>query len=80
MNHALRAEVETLKDSSDAAMVRLQLFIEWWADYTSNHADLTSWLEEAESQLQQLVARGESTQSPLVSPAELLDDMKVGCY
>ena len=78
MNHLLKTEVETLKDDSDAAMVRLQLFVEWWADYTSNHSDLASWLDEAEYRLQQLVARGESTQSPLVAPTELLADMKVG--
>ena len=46
-------------------------------EYCSNHGDVVPWLEGAESRLEQLVARAESTQSPLVSPVELLQDAKV---
>ena len=46
-------------------------------EFCGNRDDLTPWLEETESRLGQLRARAESTQSPLVSPAELLADVKV---
>ena len=77
MNHALAQEIEDLSSSANAGKVRLQLFIEWWVEYCSNHGDVVPWLEGAESRLEQLVARAESTQSPLVSPVELLQDAKV---
>ena len=35
------------------------------------------WLEEAESRLEQLEARASSSETPLVSPVELLTDAKV---
>ena len=77
MNHTLTKKVEVLSDSANSAKVRLQLFIEWWAEYCSNYGEISPWLEGAESRLGQLVARGESTQAPLVSPVELLQDAKV---
>ena len=77
MNRSLTAEIEALRDGANAAMVRLQLFIEWWAEYHSNHDDVVTWMEEAESRLEQLDARAGSTQGPLVSPIELLMDAKV---
>lgn len=80
MNHALAQEIEDLSGSANAGKVRLQLFIEWWVEYCSNHGDVVPWLEGAESRLEQLVARAESTQSPLVSPVELLQDAKVHVY
>ena len=46
-------------------------------EFRSNRDDWTPLLEESESRLGQLRARAESTQSPLVSPAELLADVKV---
>ena len=77
VNHTLTKKVEELSDSANSAKVRLQLFIEWWAEYCSNYGEISPWLEGAESRLGQLVARGESTQAPLVSPVELLQDAKV---
>ena len=77
VNHTLTQEIEDLSNSANAAKVRLQLFIEWWVEYCSNRGDVVPWLEGAESRLEQLVARAESTQSPLVSPVELLQDAKV---
>ncbi len=77
MNRSLTAEIEAMRDNANAAMVRLQLFVEWWVEFHSNHDDVTVWLEEAEGRLEQMVARGDSTQSPLVSPLELLADAQV---
>ena len=73
----LTGEIETLSDNSAPAKIHLQLFIEWWVEFCGNRDDLTPWLEETESRLGQLRARAESTQSPLVSLAELLADVKV---
>ena len=80
MNYTLTKKVEELSDSANSAKVRLQLFIEWWAEYCSNYSEISPWLEGAESRVVQLVARGESTQAPLVSPVELLQDAKVRGY
>ena len=80
VNHTLTKKVEELSDSANSAKVRLQLFIEWWAEYCSNYGEISPWLEGAESRVVQLVARGESTQAPLVSPVELLQDAKVRGY
>ncbi len=76
-NRGLTAEIERLRDSANAAMVRLQLFVEWWAEFHANRDDVIPWMDEAEARLDQIVARAESTQSPLVSPLELLADAKV---
>ena len=46
-------------------------------EFHSNHGDVCRWLEEAESRVGQLEARAQSTQSPLVSPLELLSDARV---
>lgn len=70
-------EVESLNAATDEAKMRLSLFIQWWAEYRDNRDDLCPWLETGETRLQQLVARAESTQPPLVSPAELLIDVQV---
>ena len=78
MNRSLTGEIESLSDDSATAKIRLQLFIEWWAEFHSNHGDLTGWLEEAESRVDLLEARAESVEIPLVSPVELLADAKVG--
>ncbi len=78
MNRLLADEVETLSSNTERARMRLTLFIQWWAEYYDNYDDLSRWLEGAETRLQQLVARAESTQPPLVSPAELLIDVQVG--
>lgn len=78
VNRGLTNEIEALADSANAAKVRLQLFLEWWMEFQSNYDDLAQWLEEVEPRLWQLVARGDSTQTPVVSPQELLADAKVG--
>ena len=46
-------------------------------EFHSNRGDITEWLEEAESRVDLLEARGESYEVPLVSPVELLNDTKV---
>ena len=46
-------------------------------EFHGNHGELTSWLEEAESHLDQMEARAGSSEAPLVSPVELLTDAKV---
>ena len=46
-------------------------------EFHSNHGEITQWLEEAESRVDLLEARAESTESPLVSPVELLTDVNV---
>ena len=46
-------------------------------EFHSNHGEITQWLEEAESRIDLLEARAESTESPLVSPVELLSDANV---
>ena len=78
VNRLLADEVDTLSSNTENARMRLTLFIQWWAEYCDNYDDLSRWLEGAETRLQQLVARAESTQPPLVSPAELLIDVQVG--
>lgn len=47
--------------SANSAKDRLQLFIQWWVEYSSNYDKLCPWLKGAASQLEQLVAREEST-------------------
>ena len=46
-------------------------------EFHSNHGEICQWLEEAESRMEVLEARAESTETPLVSPIELLNDVKV---
>ena len=77
INRGLTAEIESLSNDSATAKIRLQLFIEWWVEFHSNHGEICQWLEEAESRLDILEARAESTETPLVSPTELLNDTKV---
>ena len=77
VSRSLTAEIEALRDSANAAMVRLQLLIEWWAEYHSNQDDIAPWLDDTEARLDQMKARAESTQMPLVSPLELLADARV---
>ena len=77
LNRSLTAEVEVLSDSANAAFVRLQLFIEWWVEYRSNYGDISPWLEEAESRLNQIIMRSENTQPPLVAPMDLLQEAQV---
>ena len=78
VNHMFTQKIEELSDSANSTKDRLQLFIQWWVEYTSNYDKLCPWLKGVESQLEQLVAREESIQSPPVSPVELLQDAKVG--
>ena len=78
VNHTFTKKIEELSDSANSAKDRLQLFIQWWVEYSSNYDKLCPWLKGAASRLEQLVAREESIQSPPVSPVELLQDAKVG--
>ena len=71
--------MEQLSASTDKAKERLRLFVQWWVEYHGNHDDLSPWLDGAEIRLDQLRARAESTQPPLVSPGELLLDVQVLC-
>ena len=66
-----------ISDSTNSAKVRLQLFIQWWVDYSSNYDKVCLWLKGAESRLEQLVVSEENMQSPPVSQVELLQDAKV---
>ena len=63
--------------STNSAKVWLQLFIQWWVDYSSNYDKVCLWLKGAESRLEQLVVSEENMQSPPVSQVELLQDAKV---
>ena len=78
VNHMFTKKIEELSYSANSAKVRLQLFIQWWVEYSSNYDKLCPWLKGAASRLEQLVVREESIQSPPVSPVELLQDAKVG--
>ena len=80
VNHMFTQKIEELSDSANSTKDRLQLFIQWWVEYTSNYDKLCPWLKGAESRLEQLVAREESIQSPPVSPVELLQDAKVSVW
>ena len=77
VNHMFTRKIEELSDSTNSAKVRLQLFIQWWVEYSSNCDKICPWLKGAESRLEQLVVREESMQSLTVSPVELLQDAKV---
>ena len=70
--------IEELSDFANSAKIWLQLFIQWWVEYSSNYDEVCPWLKGAESRLEQLVVREESIQSPPVSPKGLLQDAKVG--
>ena len=76
--HVYQKDIEELSDSANSAKIWLQLFIQWWVEYSSNYDEVCPWLKGAESQLEQLVVREESIQSPPVSPKGLLQDAKVG--
>ena len=76
--HVYHKDIEELSDSANSAKIWLQLFIQWWVEYSSNYDEVCPWLKGAESQLEQLVVREESIQSPPVSPKGLLQDAKVG--
>ena len=77
VNHTFSKKIEELSDSANWAKDRLQLFIQWWVEYSSNYDKVCPWLKGAESRLEQLVVREESIQSPPFSPVELLQDAKV---
>ena len=77
INKALTHEIEILTSNSEQAKIRLQLLIQWWEEFYGNHSDVVSWLDEAETNLSQLLARFRSSQPPRVSPSEILQDMKV---
>ena len=79
VNRTLGDQVDHLSASTDKAKMRLRLFVQWWVEYRGNHDDLSPWLDGAEIRLDQLRARAESTQPPLVSPGELLLDVQVLC-
>ena len=80
VNHTFTKKIEELShsaNSASSAKVRLQLFIQWWVEYSSNYDKLCPWLKGAESRLKQLVAREEGIQSPPFSSVELLQVAKV---
>ena len=77
VNRMFIRKIEKLSDSTNSATVRLQLFIQWWVEYSSNYDKICPWLKRAESRLEQLVVREESVECPTVSPVELLQDAKV---
>ena len=63
--------------NSEQAKLRLQLLVQWWEEFQSNHVEVLTWLEDAENGLEQLLARYRSLQPPRVSPVDVLQDIKV---
>ena len=77
VNKTLAAGIETVESNADQAKLRIQLLIDWWKEFHGNYGDVTLWLEEVETNINQLLARYHSTQPPRVSPIDLLQEIKV---
>ena len=77
-NKVLSVKIDSLSSSNEEARTRLQVIIQWWEEFCSNYEDVIPWLEEAESDLSELMARYSNTSSPRQSPLVLLQRLKVG--
>ena len=69
--------MERLSDDASDALGHLQLILEWWAEFTSNHGDMTSWLEGMEERVAALEGQLSSAVSPLPCPLTLQQTAKV---
>jgi hypothetical protein len=77
VNKILATEIKAVVSNADQAKLRIQLIIQWWEEFHNNYDDVTSWLDETETGLSQLLARYQSTQPPRVSPVDLHQEIKV---
>ena len=77
VNRSLTDSVERLSDDASDALGHLQLILEWWAEFTSNHGDMTSWLEGMEERVAALEDQLSSTVSPRPCPLTLQQTAKV---
>ena len=77
VNRSLTESVERLSDESSDALGHLQLILEWWSEFTSNHGDMTSWLEGMEERVTALEDQLTSTVSPRPCPLTLQQTGKV---
>ena len=80
VNRSLTEAVETLSNHSNEALGHLQLVIEWWSEFNSNHSDMSSWLSGMEERAADLEAQLESTVSPRPCPLSLQQLAKVTIY
>ena len=72
MNRSLTGEVETLSEGADEGLGHLQLILEWWSEFNSNHDDdLAPWLTSMEERVAAVEADLESTVSPRPCPLSL---------
>jgi hypothetical protein len=69
--------VERLSDEADDALGHLQLILEWWSEFTSNHGDMTSWLDGMEERVAALEDQLSSAVSPRPCPLTLQQTAKV---
>ena len=77
MNRSLTESVETLSEEANEALGHLQLILEWWAEFASNHGDMTSWLGDMEERVSSLKAQLCSSVSPRPCPLALQQTAKV---
>ena len=80
VNRSLTEAVETLSNHSNETLGHLQLIIEWWSEFNSNHGDMSSWLSGMEERAAGLEAQLESTVSPRPCPLSLQQLAKVTIY
>jgi hypothetical protein len=64
----LPESVERLSDEANDALGHLQLILEWWSEFTSNHGDMTSWLGGMEERVAILEDQLSSADSPRPCP------------